>query len=417
MARKPTPTNKTPTPPGGVVRVAIYLRISTDEDNQPYSLEAQEHRLMPFIASQPGWEHSATYTDQMSGAYAERPGLDQALRDARLGAFDILLVYRVDRFARSLKVLVWLLEELDSAGVAFRSATEPIDTTTATGRMLVQLLGVFAEFERATIIDRVIAGMERKAARGGWTAGRRPYGLTVERDSTGQVANEGRPVVEPAEMPVVERIFARYAEGQEGAVAIAAELNADGLCTRSGRQWSAKVILGILRNRVYVGEVFFRGSWHRSTEPFIDPALFDQVQQILDRRGEGYTARNTDTHPEYLLSGLITCERCGRRYIGAAARGKRHRYRYYVCWSRSRYGTAACSGERIRADALEAAVFDALVEFYAHPDALAGVLAEGRQQSAAAARQQDTSRRRRRGQAHRGRRRALHARLREWRAC
>src|SRR5438445_13138204 len=97
-----------------VVRVAIYLRISTDEDNQPYSLEAQEHRLLPFIASQPGWAHVATYTDQMSGAYAERPGLDQALHDARLGAFDVLLVYRVDRFARSLKVLVWLLEELDA---------------------------------------------------------------------------------------------------------------------------------------------------------------------------------------------------------------------------------------------------------------------------------------------------------------
>ena len=76
-----------------------------------------------------------------------------------------------------------LLEELDAAGVAFRSATEPIDTSTAAGRMLVQLLGVFAEFERATIIDRVIAGMERKAARGGWTAGRRPYGLTVTRDA------------------------------------------------------------------------------------------------------------------------------------------------------------------------------------------------------------------------------------------
>ncbi|MHB8669902.1 MAG: recombinase zinc ribbon domain-containing protein [Acidimicrobiales bacterium] len=75
--------------------------------------------------------------------------------------------------------------------------------------------------------------------------------------------------------------------------------------------------------------------------------------------------------------------------MGAAARGKRHRHRYYVCWTRSRYGNAACSGERIRADALEAAVFDALVEFYAHPDALAGVLAEGRQQSAAAARQHD----------------------------
>ena len=127
-----------------------------------------------FVASQPGWEHVKTYTDQFSGAYSERPGLTEALRDARLGLYDTLLVYRVDRFARSLKVLVGLLEELETMGVAFRSATEPIDTSTATGRMLIQLLGVFAEFERATIIDRVVAGMERKAARGGWPTSTSP---------------------------------------------------------------------------------------------------------------------------------------------------------------------------------------------------------------------------------------------------
>ena len=186
----PTTRRRSPGPPpaatlragGGAVRVACYLRISTDEEHQPFSLGAQETRLGAFIASQPGWEHAKNYTDQFSGAYAERPALDQALRDARLGRYDILLVYRVDRFARSLKVLVGLLEELESAGVAFRSATEPIDTSTPTGRMLVQLLGVFAEFERATIIDRVIAGMERKAARGHWPGGTLPYGLGVDAD-------------------------------------------------------------------------------------------------------------------------------------------------------------------------------------------------------------------------------------------
>lgn len=181
-------------------------------------------------------------------------------------------------------------------------------------------------------------------------------------------------------MPIVERIFNRYAQGQAGATAIAAELNADGLRTRAGRPWSAKVVLGILRNRVYVGEVFFRGTRYPSTGPFIDPTLFARVQKVLVRRGEGYTDRNTDAHPEYLLSGLITCERCGRRYIGAAARGKRHRYRYYVCWTRSRYGKDACTGERLRADELEEAVFeavfDALVDLYAHPDNLKGVLAD-----------------------------------------
>src|SRR5665213_343510 len=87
----------------GTTRVASYLRISTDEERQPFSLGAQESRLGAFIPTQPGWEQVATYTDQFSGAYAERPALQDALRDARLGRYDVLLVYRVDRFARSLK--------------------------------------------------------------------------------------------------------------------------------------------------------------------------------------------------------------------------------------------------------------------------------------------------------------------------
>jgi site-specific DNA recombinase len=132
-----------------VVRVATYTRISTDEEHQPYSLEAQTTRLGAYAQSQDGWEISNRYTDQMTGSTLDRPGLQQALDDARAGRFDMLLVYRVDRFARSVRALALLLEELDRAHVHFRSATEPFDTGTAAGRMMVQMLGVFAEFERA----------------------------------------------------------------------------------------------------------------------------------------------------------------------------------------------------------------------------------------------------------------------------
>ncbi len=310
--------------------------------------------------SQPGWEHVKTYTDQFSGAYAERPALTDTLRDARLGLYDILLVYRVDRFARSLKVLVGLLEELDAVGVAFRSATEPIDTSTATGRMLVQLLGVFAEFERATIIDRVVAGMERKAARGGWPGGTVPYGLRLD--------DEHHLAIEPTEFPIVERIFTRYGNERAGATTIATELNNDGHRTRTGRRCCAKVVLGILRNRGYLGEVSFRDVRHEPDEPLLDPALFQKAQSLFAERGESYDRRFTDTHPDYLLTGLITCGSCHRSYVGSAAHGKRHRYRYYVCWTLQRYGKDACTGERIRADVLEGAVSRALVALYTDPE-------------------------------------------------
>jgi site-specific DNA recombinase len=361
MASRKTTTRPAPDlTAGGTTRVALYLRISTDEDHQPFSLGAQETRLAAFVTSQPGWEQVKTYTDQFSGAYAERPALQQALRDARLGLYDTLLVYRVDRFARSLKVLVGLLEELDTIGVAFRSATEPIDTSTATGRMLIQLLGVFAEFERATIIDRVVAGMERKAARGGWPGGSIPYGLRLDDDH--------HLAIRPSEFPIVERIFTRYGTERAGAATIANELNDDGHRTRTGRRWSAKVVLGILRNRGYLGEVSFRDVVHQADLPLLDRVLFEKAQSLLAERSEGYDRRFADAHPEYLLTGLITCSRCQRHYVGVAAHGKRHRYRYYVCWTTQRYGKAACGAERLRADALEEAVLDALVDLYSDPE-------------------------------------------------
>jgi site-specific DNA recombinase len=381
MATRKTPTRLAPDLLGaGGTRVALYLRISTDEDHQPFSLSAQEHRLTAFVASQPGWEHAKTYTDQFSGAYSERPGLAEALRDARFGLYDTLLVYRVDRFARSLKVLVGLLEELETMGVAFRSATEPIDTSTATGRMLIQLLGVFAEFERATIIDRVVAGMERKAARGGWPGGSVPYGLELDEDH--------HLAVRESEFPIVKRIFARYGIDKAGAVTIAAELNEDGLRTRTGKPWSAKVIVGILRNRGYLGEVSFRDVVYQADEPILDPILFDKAQTLLEERGERYDRRFANTHPEYLLTGLITCARCHRHYVGVSAHGKRHRYRYYACWTTQRYGKKACTAERLRADALEDAVLSALVDLYSDPELIARALKANQQNSADTARQQ-----------------------------
>jgi len=143
------------------VRVGVYVRRSTDDEHQPYSIEAQDTRLAAYINSQPGWRQAARFADDASGATTARPGLQRALAAARAGVIDVLLVYRVDRLTRSLRDLVTLLDDLDRAGVVFRSATEPFDTATAMGRMLVQMLGMFAQFERDTIIDRVIAGMER----------------------------------------------------------------------------------------------------------------------------------------------------------------------------------------------------------------------------------------------------------------
>ena len=242
------------------MRVATYTRISTDEDHQPHSLDAQAHRLVSYIASQEGWELARTFSDQASGATTERPGLQRALAEARARRYDLLLVYRVDRFSRSVRGLAHLLEELDAAEVGFRSATEPFDTTTPAGRMMVQMLGVFAEFERATIIDWVIAGMERKAARGEWTAGGPPVGYEID-SATGYLR------VKQDEAALVPVIFDLYLRRRLGAKAVAGRLNERGHRTKYGRPWNHMAVLTVLRNRTYLGEVFFRDTWHPGPPP------------------------------------------------------------------------------------------------------------------------------------------------------
>ncbi|HEV3321489.1 MAG TPA: recombinase family protein [Solirubrobacteraceae bacterium] len=331
------------------VRVATYSRISTDEERQPNSLEAQRVRLEAFVESQPEWRIERRYEDQFTGTVIDRPALTRLLRDAKLDRFDVLLVYRVDRLARSIRGLAQVIDELDQAGVIFRSATEPFDTGTPAGRMMVQMLGVFAEFERALIVERITAGLERKAARGGWCGGRRPYGLDIAPDRDHLQRN-------PTEAPLIPVIFDRYVNGQEGSSMLAKWLNESGYRTKNGRPWSATSVLTVLRNRSYLGEIYYRGSWYPAPhEPLIPTELFDRAQAILTKRGEDRSQRRTNAS-DYLLTGRVRCGRCGQAYIGTAAHGRNGRYTYYTCFTRMRYGTKHCANDRLPAERLEQAV-------------------------------------------------------------
>jgi site-specific DNA recombinase len=269
----------------------------------------------------------------------------------------VLLVYRVDRLTRSLRDLVTVLDDLDRTGVVFRSATEPFDTATAMGRMLVQMLGMFAQFERDTIIDRVIAGMERKAAGGKWKGGRRPFGYQVNPAASTLIPDQH-------EAAVVRLIFGLYTRDRLGARSIASTLNDRGHRTTTGGNWSAHQVLRVLPNRIYLGELTFRGiTATGSHPPIIELAAFTEAQQILAARGEDYSKRAANGS-DYLLTGLMRCPACGKAMIGTRAHGRSRVYRYYTCFTRARYDTARCSAARLDADAVEQAVTTALAGFY-----------------------------------------------------
>ena len=159
------------------MKVAIYTRVSTeDQAREGHSIEVQQEYLLDH-ARRLGWEVYKIYTDDVSGYILDRPALKEMLQDAKGKKFELIITYKLDRFSRKLKDLLNIVDELEGYGVAYKSATEPFDTTTSTGKLMFQQLGSFAEFERNRIKERVFPGMIKGVQQGNWQGAR--YAPTV----------------------------------------------------------------------------------------------------------------------------------------------------------------------------------------------------------------------------------------------
>ncbi len=338
-----------------MTRVCLYTRISTDEENQPTSLASQTERLEAFCKVQEDWRIIAHHEDRATGTKLDRPGLQAALDLARQGRIDQLLVYRIDRLSRKVRQLAGIAEELDKLGVTLRSATEPFDTGSAAGRMMLQMLGVFAEFEHATIVDRVTSGIERRAREGRWPNGRIPFGYT--RNDRKELVPDERTA------PVIRRIFTWYAAGRLGAAAIARRLDGEH-APAPPRGWQPAVVLWVLSNQAYVGRVHWREQTFPGIhEPLIDTDTFEHARALLKERGEDLAMRAA-SHADFLLTGLVRCGRCRRAYVGMSAKGNGGTYQYYACSGRQKLGRRGCDGERLPKDKLEAAILHQLTGLY-----------------------------------------------------
>jgi site-specific DNA recombinase len=349
-----------------LIRVCIYTRISTDEENQPTSLHSQRERLEAFCKAQEGWRVVAHKQDQATGTKLDRPGLQAALDLARSGAVDMLLVYRVDRLSRKVRQLAQLTEELDTLDVVLKSATEPFDTGAAAGRMMLQMLAVFAEFEHATIVDRISAGIERRAKEGRWFGGRPPFGYTF--------SSEDRVLVpDPVKAPVVRRVFDLYARKRLGTPAIAQQLRDEGAPAPSAG-WGHPAVHWIVTNPTYVGKIRWRDKVFDGVhEPLVDEFTFAKAQAIMRERGEH--AKRRGNASDFILSGLLRCGKCGKAYIGMSANGNGGRYHYYACSGRQKHGPKACDGERLPREKIEHAVIHQLASLYRNEQVISDALA------------------------------------------
>jgi len=326
------------------MRVAFYTRISTDEDHQKYSLDAQRDRLDAYCKSQyEDYEVVKIYRDASTGTNMNRSGLEEMLYDAENKLFDALIVFRVDRLSRNVRQLAQMVESLTDYRVILRSSTEPFDTSNSAGKMMLQMLGVFAEFEHATIVERTKAGMERKARNGEWCGGFVPFGYQKV---------EGEIVIDEEEAAIVRRIFRNYVHGKKGATKIFKELNDAGFRKRSGILWENRAIINMLKNPFYTGVIKWKDSiFEGKHEGIISSEIFEEAQKILEKRNIQSNGKRFKRDSDFILTGLIFCGRCGKGLVGISAHRNGHRHRYYACANRSYH--KGCDLPFIRADVAE----------------------------------------------------------------
>src|SRR5438093_5053900 len=275
-------------PVSKLARGAIYTRKSTEHnlDLAFTSLDAQREACEAYIKSQAheGWRAILGRYDDgaFSGASLERPALQRLLADVRAGTIDIVLVYKVDRLTRSLADFARLIELFDAQDVSFVSVTQSFNTSSSMGRLTLNVLLSFAQFERELIGERVRDKIAASKRKGLWVGGPVPLGYT---------ALDKKILVVPAEAEAVRTIFARYL--QLGSVRLLAEdLDRRGIRSKprrhstgrtvGGRRFGVGALAHLLKNRFYIGEVVYRGEVHRGEhEPILDPTMFEAVQEKL----------------------------------------------------------------------------------------------------------------------------------------
>jgi len=323
-----------------MVRCAIYTRKSSEEglDQAFNSLDAQREACEAYVLSQTGEGWSALrdrYDDGgISGGTMERPALKRLLADIAAGKVDTVVVYKIDRLTRSLNDFARIVDVLDRAGASFVSVTQAFNTTTSMGRLTLNVLLSFAQFEREVTGERIRDKIAASKAKGMWMGGNPPLGYDPPTDK----ATRSLVVNEP-EAETVRLIFRRYLE--VGSVnLLVRSLSADGIRSKAwvstrgramgGQAFSSGALRHLLKNRIYLGEIVHKDAAYPNAHPaIVDPEVFNAVQDRL-AAGAGKTRRLRTGEGTGLLTGVIF-DALGRPMSPTISYGRGGRcYRYYV---------------------------------------------------------------------------------------
>lgn len=373
------------------IRCAIYTRKSTEEGLQQdfNSLDAQRESAEAYIASQKaqGWISIADHYDDggYTGGNVERPALQRLLADIDAGKIDCVIVYKVDRLSRSILDFLKIIERFDQRGVSFVSVTQHFNTTDSIGRLTLNILLSFAQFERELVSERTRDKIAAARRRGKWTGGKPllGYDLLIMPGGSRLVVNED-------EAARVRAIFELYLEHERIALVLQ-ELDRR---TWRTKQWTTRkgtavggqpfdkvTLFRLLTNPVYRGKVRHRMELYDGEhDAIVDEAIWKRAQAVLQRNGRtgGGIVKN-----KYgaLLKGLLRCAPCGCAMIHSTSSKGPRRYRYYVCGQAMKRGWYTCPSKSVPAGELERFVVDQIRGIGKDPGVLAETIRQVRMQA------------------------------------
>jgi site-specific DNA recombinase len=363
-------------------RCAVYTRKSSEEglDQEYNSIDAQRDAGHAYIASQraEGWIAVADDYDDpaFSGGNMERPGLKRLMADIEDGKIDIVVVYKIDRLTRSLADFSKMVEVFERLGVSFVSVTQQFNTTTSMGRLMLNVLLSFAQFEREVTGERIRDKIAASKRKGMWMGGVPPLGYDV--DNRRLVANE-------KEARIIRHIFKRFVELGSSTMLVK-ELRLDGVTskawttqdgrTREGKPIDKSLIYKLLSNRTYLGELRHKEQWYKAEHPpIIDQQLWDDVHAILStnssKRGNATRAKIP-----FLLKGIVFGNDGRALSPWHTTKKSGRRYRYYIPQRDAKECAGASGLPRLPAAELESAVLDQLRGVLRAPNLLDGVVAK-----------------------------------------
>jgi site-specific DNA recombinase len=372
-----------------LVRCAVYTRKSTEEglEQEFNSLDAQRESAQAFIRSQvnEGWTCLPQRYDDggFTGGNMQRPALQRLLTDIGAGKIDLVVTYKVDRLSRSLLDFATMMAAFEEHGVSFVSVTQQFNTATSMGRLVLNVLLSFAQFEREIIAERTRDKVAATRRKGKWAGGTPLLGYDLD-------PRGGRLLVNDNEAECVRVIFALYLEYQT-LLPLVQELERRGWVgkrwttrkgrTRGGRPFTKTSLYRLLTNVAYAGKVRYKDEIHDGEQPaLIDADTFGRVQALLRCHGPTVGPPCTDRFSS-LLKGLLRCVPCDCAMTPAhTTRKGSQRYRYYVCSGAQKRGWQTCPSKSIPAAQIEQLVLGQIQQMGRDPQVLHEVLAQVRQQ-------------------------------------